>query len=588
MSAGYPARSALRRRAAARRIIARHGMGAPEPIRPRPAPAVEWASHSPAEGQLPWAADAPAAPPTRAEREAVADAPWPSPRAEPAAAAALPATATAKAALAESVAAPTARLSERGEAHMRIFDPPHAAPVISAADERGHPGLDAAAPDVQIEVQIEGGRPAPATRPPNAQPGATTRAPDAGLFAPQTSAARAPQDWAARLAGRSPAPRAPAAQADTGVPLPSAQQPAPGDAALRPQRGPTSAESHRKSLGATLPLPSDPPRPSAPEMGAREAGQPAHASAIDHTDTQLFDAPLSPPAGAMPAAAAEQPTMIPEAARRFLRPLVGVDPAAVRIFRGPAAARATAARQADGLAQGDTIALAATTDLASPAGLALLAHELTHLGREAAPGFVPPIAAAALSAAPAATGAEEALALSTEALVRRAAEAAEGGAAPAYQAARAGGAQQQAGLLPAAPPMEFGPGVRVGERGAVPAPAQMAGRSWNGVPAPWEPLPIHAALPAAAAPASAPPQLPADPPQPAGEPPAPLAAARSRRVELPIADGAQPPAPAPQPAAPAGPDIEELAREVYQLLRRRMAVESRRIGGARLDYGGFE
>jgi hypothetical protein len=39
--------------------------------------------------------------------------------------------------------------------------------------------------------------------------------------------------------------------------------------------------------------------------------------------------------------------------------------------------------------------------------------------------------------------------------------------------------------------------------------------------------------------------------------------------------------------APAAPDLEALAEEVYQLLRRRLLVEARRIGAARLDYGGF-
>jgi hypothetical protein len=77
------------------------------------------------------------------------------------------------------------------------------------------------------------------------------------------------------------------------------------------------------------------------EAAAREAAAPTDAAATPGT-------PAPQPAAARPRPA---PTPISMSARRFLRPLVGIDPDEVVIYRGAEAAQAAAARGADALAR---------------------------------------------------------------------------------------------------------------------------------------------------------------------------------------------------------------------------------------------
>ncbi len=79
-------------------------------------------------------------------------------------------------------------------------------------------------------------------------------------------------------------------------------------------------------------------------------------------------------------------------ARRFLRPLLPIEPEQVRVYHGPQAAKVAAEQQADAVAQGDTIALGAGHPSDTPETLALLAHEMTHVARQRDTRFVPPVA----------------------------------------------------------------------------------------------------------------------------------------------------------------------------------------------------
>ncbi len=74
--------------------------------------------------------------------------------------------------------------------------------------------------------------------------------------------------------------------------------------------------------------------------------------------------------------------------------MTGVDPAGVRIYRGPLAERVTATQNADALTDGGANALSAGHATDTPETLGLLAHELTHVAQRRAPRFVPPIAQA--------------------------------------------------------------------------------------------------------------------------------------------------------------------------------------------------
>src|SRR5207302_1384785 len=106
----------------------------------------------------------------------------------------------------------------------------------------------------------------------------------------------------------------------------------------------------------------------------------------------------SPPvqgAEASPGAAQVVPSAtvvsIPQSSRRFLEPLVGVDPATVRVLQAPTGAAET--RGADALTLGDDIVLAAGQAGDSPQALGLLAHELSHVALARGEGNVtPPIA----------------------------------------------------------------------------------------------------------------------------------------------------------------------------------------------------
>ena len=117
-----------------------------------------------------------------------------------------------------------------------------------------------------------------------------------------------------------------------------------------------------------------------------------------------------------------QPAPLSETTRRFLRPLVGIDPADARVHRGAEAGEATARMAADGMTVGDDVLLgAAHEDESAPETLGLLAHELTHVARQREPRFVPPVVRQASSE----SASEETLARAVEARTIQAASAAQ-------------------------------------------------------------------------------------------------------------------------------------------------------------------
>jgi hypothetical protein len=308
------------------------------------------------------------------------------------------------------------------------------------------------------------------------------------------------------------------------------------------------------------------------------------------------------------------PPPLAESARAFLRPLVGIDPATVRLHRDGPAQQAVAGRGAAALAVGDDIALGpghAGQAPDSPETLGLLAHELTHVARRRDPLFVPPLlrpagqapasasepppAAAESQAAPAPPGTggdDEALAGRVESRVRQVARAAlvagEGALlaptpappSPASAVSPTGALPQVGAVLPAAPipPPSWGAGAD--------------GHPWGGLPAPWEPLPGWLV----SAPAAAPPAASAGPAgaAPAGDGPASAAPAAvavavdaaplQRALDDQPASSEEATSPAPggpaeAPATPGQPqpDLDALARQVYTVLKRRLAAERRRV-----------
>jgi len=232
------------------------------------------------------------------------------------------------------------------------------------------------------------------------------------------------------------------------------------------------------------------------------------------------------------------------ATRRFLKPIVGIDPGEVRLHRGDVAARVTAAHHAEAVTSGHDIFLGpGSHDVdTNPRSRALLAHELTHVAQQTQAG---PLASEPEIEAPA---------LQVEATIR------------------AAGAEHT------------------------------DGSSWNGLPAPWEPLPnwLSAQSASAASPTYDGAPSPAGVPEPAmgaapamhARPTAPAPAMTGARAaatpvftaaldrELPpvAADSSTTTEPnEEQGGGEVEPDLDALARQVYLILRRRLASESRRL-----------
>jgi hypothetical protein len=272
---------------------------------------------------------------------------------------------------------------------------------------------------------------------------------------------------------------------------------------------------------------------------------------------------------------------LPDGVRRFLAPAVGIDPAEVPIHRGERAESATTAHRADAITDGAEIALAAGNDTTeSPETLGLIAHELTHIARQRDPLFVPPIvrprspspqtapAAAVTSAAPlpGPSADEETIAEAVEARVVRAAEA----DTPLIE---------QSGTATARRADDSPPRQAERDSASVSLPPAQAGDApdrWGDLPRPWEPLPAWLTEPSDT-PAAAPPwtnMLVMSAPIPAPMPA--LQRADEGRSQIQEATGSQLGGPAQQPDHPTvEPDLDALSRQVYAILKRRLATERR-------------
>lgn len=259
--------------------------------------------------------------------------------------------------------------------------------------------------------------------------------------------------------------------------------------------------------------------------------------------------------------------------RTFLKPLLGVDPAGVPVYRDRQAEQATASQRADALSDGEAIELAPGQREETPETLGLLAHELTHVARQQRPRFVPPVLRQTAPAPAWETRGEEVVALQVERQVRLIARGELAVSASAALSRPANGpAQSEA--------EEVAPHA---ERGI-----------WGNLPAPWEPLPAWFA------------STPAPVTQDTGVQPAPslLAGVASapafvagegggaeesgkrragveRSVSVEESGSGENSSPQAnqatfEPQRAPEPDLDALARQVYSLLRRRLSVEQRR------------
>lgn len=396
-------------------------------------------------------------------------------------------------------------------------------------------------------------------------------------------------------------------QAADGEPSPAAvtpPEPIPADAA-RESRPPswTAVET----------------RQARPPARRREpAPQPSTADADPFATVNPFNAPPGPeePATAMewlarlqrahgpkpgpeaparahpPARVAPQGQPISMANRELLEPMMGIDLEPVRVHQGADAARAAGALRADALAVGEQIVLGAGRQESDPKTVGLLGHELLHIARQRTPRFVPPILRgtprttepgrppfrpSAGSVPPRVPGQrgpgvvhaaeEEAMALVVEA------------AAIAASHDRIRGVTRPPDAPTALPPAGAAQGPSGGEPrvpSATPADPETP-PPWGTLPAPWEPMPDQPMSPAGPGVESraAGPTAPAATAGPWGVTATPPVQAAGQDRHVPE----HAPAPA-GPAAPGGPaakvDLDALAKQVYTVLKRRLAGERRR------------
>jgi hypothetical protein len=268
--------------------------------------------------------------------------------------------------------------------------------------------------------------------------------------------------------------------------------------------------------------------------------------------------------------------MLSEGARRFLKPLTGVDPADVPIYQGAHSQRFAAELSADAVTVPGAVALGSAYEGETPTGLGLLAHELTHIARQQDPRFVPP-AVRRSRQAPGFAPDEETTAMLVEArAIDLARTSPPGRVAPPREP------------VATPPPLH----VEASARPEPPAHPDFVVEEWAGLPAPWEPLPGGLELPrgsasapltaiaehavAAPAPHSSSSSMTAAAPVTLAAPAAAVQRADSARVLTEEAASPATPSPSQEEQKSPPPDIDALARQVYTVLKRRLEAEVRR------------
>ncbi len=390
---------------------------------------------------------------------------------------------------------------------------------------------------------------------------------------------RSPRAWAARLGGP-----------PTASPFPETTE---TNSAPTAYAGPAAERIHDPQVITPIRTAAPPIASTVAAAKSVRGTPPLVRASVTRDARPMPTAPTVPPSS-RPSSA--PPTPLPEAVRHFLAPVVGIDPAEVPVRRDADAHAAASAYRADAITDGATIALAPGNDaLESPRTLGLIAHELTHIARRRDPLFVPPVlrARGTAPASPLSTSdivtaqpesapdaGEEAIALRVENRVIRAARAFR----PGIERAGESSLPEQKNTSTAHDMWAD----EIDLRAVPPAPIAAAEDPWGGLPMPWEPLPdwltdpntgnAPTAQPTAIAAIAAPAPMTFAAMSDAAPAFTDAAPAIQRAGEERGTEAEGEPAtvtPTPPEHAPTEPDLDALSRQVYAILKRRLAAERR-------------
>jgi hypothetical protein len=251
-----------------------------------------------------------------------------------------------------------------------------------------------------------------------------------------------------------------------------------------------------------------------------------------------------------------QPVQLRQSTRTFLEPLIGFDPSQARVFVGPQATELTSNLNADGATVGTDIYLNNGFDEQTPEGMGLLAHELTHVGQNLKPDFVPPMLQSTPGQQDFSNESFETQARVVEARVTNTASV-------------------------------FIPGIALegASRQTTTAPMVTSPKAdvWNGLPAPWEAIPnvnTNATDFVTVVSPNAPDSSATTSTGLASVNDAPSELVQLADSDRPSEnrDNAPPGAAGGQPPQQPGQDMDVLAQQVYEILKRRLSSERRREG----------
>ncbi len=261
-----------------------------------------------------------------------------------------------------------------------------------------------------------------------------------------------------------------------------------------------------------------------------------------------------------------QPVQLLESTRTFLAPLIGFDPSLARVFVGASASEFTSSLNADGATVATDVYLNNGFIEQSAEGLGLLAHELTHVGQNLQPDFVPPMLQNASDQQDFTGESFETQARAVEARVTNTASLFVPGMALEAASAR------QTSTAPSVP------------SNATRSTADV----WNGLPAPWEAMPNLNASPLDFVTVIAPSSVGSSGSSTSTgfAPVADVQSVSAQSAGVQLAESDRPAEnPDNQPAGAAGgqpqppaQDMDLLAQQVYEILKRRLSSERRREG----------